>query len=116
MGKSGPGSTLAMKFADYGGKQKAQLAKGEWLKQPQKNLRFYDDDIRNAKAMSALCDDEEIVDKKRGGSINIYSQPHGKFKTTIGKPVFSCMIEGKRVNLTESQFRKFIRKLITQGR
>ena len=114
-GQKGGGLKFVHGAADYsndGGKQKAALAKGEWLKQPQKNLRFYDDDKRNAIAMSALCDDEQIINKKDGGTINIYSQPHGGFKDTIGKPVFSCMIGENRVHLTESQFRKLIRKLI----
>lgn len=113
--QDGGGLKFVHGAADYsndGGKQKAALAKGEWLKQPQKNLRFYDDDKRNAKAMSTLCDDEQINREKKGGSINVYSQPHGGFKTTIGKPVFSCMIGENRVNLSESQFRKLIRKLL----
>jgi len=102
----------AADYSNDGGKQKARLAKAQWLKQPQKNLRFYDDDKRNAKAMSDLCDDPDILSNKSGGSINIYSQPHGGFKKSIGQPVFSCMIEGKRKYLSESQFRKFIRKSI----
>jgi len=113
--RDGGGLKFVHGAADYsndGGKQKAALAKGEWLKQPQKNLRFYDDDKRNAKAMSALCDDERISREKAGGSINIYSQPHGAFKNKIGKPVFSCMIGENRVHLTESQFRKLIRTLL----
>jgi hypothetical protein len=103
----------AADYSNDGGKQKAKLAKGEWLKQNQKNLRFYDDDMRNAKAMSDLCDDPEIVKNKKGGSINIYSQPRGGFKTTIGAPVYSCRIGENKINLSESQFRKLIRKLIT---
>ena len=116
-GQKGGGLKFVHGAADYsndGGKQKAALAKGEWLKQPQKNLRFYDDDKRNAVAMSALCDDEQITKKKDGGTINIYSQPHGGFKKTIGKPIFSCMIGENRVHLTESQFRKLIRKLLVK--
>jgi len=115
--QDGGGLKFVHGAADYsndGGKQKAALAKGEWLKQPQKNLRFYDDDKRNAKAMSTLCDDEQINREKKGGSINVYSQPHGGFKTNIGKPVFSCMIGENRINLSESQFRKLIRKLLLQ--
>ena len=116
-GQKGGGLKFVHGAADYsndGGKQKAALAKGEWLKQPQKNLRFYDDDKRNAVAMSSLCDDEQITKKKDGGTINIYSQPHGGFKKTIGKPIFSCMIGENRVHLTESQFRKLIRKLLVK--
>ena len=102
----------AADYSNDGGKQKARLAKGEWLKQKQKHLRFYDDDKRNARAMSDLCDDEEIIKNKSGGSINIYSQPHGGFKKQIGEPVYSCRIGENKINLSESQFRKLIRKML----
>ena len=105
----------AADYSNDGGKQKAKLAKGQWLRRDQKHLRFYDDDKRNAKAMSALCDDPDILNQKKGGSINIYSQPHGGFKTQIGQPIFSCMIEGKKENLTEAEFRKIIREVLIKG-
>ena len=105
----------AADYSNDGGKQKAKLAKGQWLRRKQKHLRFYDDDKRNAKEMSALCDDPEVLAQKSGGSINVYSQPHGDFDEKIGEPVFSCMIEGKIINLSESQFRKMIRESLVRG-
>ena len=105
----------AADYSNDGGKQKAKLAKGQWLRRKQKHLRFYDDDKRNAKAMSALCDDPEVLAQKSGGSINVYSQPHGDFNERIGDPVFSCMIEGRKIRLSESQFRRMIRESLIRG-
>jgi len=105
----------AADYSNSGGAQKAKLARSQWLKRPQKHLRFYDDDKGNALEMSSLCDDPDVLEKKRGGSINIYSRPHGGFKDSIGEPVYSCMIEGKRVNLSERMFRKIIREAIVRS-